>query len=412
MATVETNETFDRGTPEITGTDSTAFGSWIKVETRQVHLAPQEDLEVHYVGFPDIAVVIGRVDDSIVLIRQFRYAMHGWIVEAPAGRVEPTRTRWTPPGANFRKRPVSPATTMTKLGELRVSPAPVQRNDARLSGPGIAPGPVAYDDRRADRGHGSTRGGCPRHGPPATHCGFQDDLGPRPGRTDVAVDCGACMFLSDHDIKQAIDEGEISIEPFDRRLLKRNSYLLRLAPPPPPDRPRVRRRHGHAAHYDLAQGVPDTAESFVVDHDSLVLGCSLEQISVLPVDHRGAVRHLQRGPPRRAPAQHVGDRERRLRPGQPVPLVFEMATIGGMRVRLYAGTPVCHLLFRPTPVADPATRSTANAPDRTGRIRAACWPSSVTSSPRVRPSHTADRGGCRRPGINAGAALYAAETGS
>jgi dCTP deaminase len=175
------------------------------------------------------------------------------------------------------------------------------------------------------------------------------------------------MFLSDHDIETAIADGEISIHPFDRRLLKRNSYLLRLAPDHRRIAPGFVVDTADPEHYPFLQGVDGTADSFVVDAESLVLGCSLEQISVSAsiIGMLSGISNVARlGVLLHSTSEIVNAGFAR---GKPSRLVFEMATIGGMRVRMYSGTPVCHLLFArlqtPTRHAVDSERTGQDGPD-------------------------------------------------
>lgn len=87
------------------------------------------------------------------------------------------------------------------------------------------------------------------------------------------------MVLSDRDIRAAIEEGRILIEPFDPRCLQPASVDIRL------DRQfRVFRSSRHA-YIDLAKGVDDITELVTVDGErfilhpgEFVLGSTLERV--------------------------------------------------------------------------------------------------------------------------------------
>jgi ADP-ribose pyrophosphatase len=107
---------------EILGSKSTRFGQWLGIETRRLRLPSSLELDAHVVLFPDIVVVVGEFGSSVVLVRQFRFPPLDWIVELPAGRVEPGEDP-----ADTARRELSEETGfdcsgVEKLGELRVSP--------------------------------------------------------------------------------------------------------------------------------------------------------------------------------------------------------------------------------------------------------------------------------------------------
>jgi ADP-ribose pyrophosphatase len=130
---------------EITGDDPAPFGSWIKIETRQIHLPADKQMQIQYVDFPDIVVVIGRVtnddEDTVVLIRQFRHAMQGWIVEAPAGRVEPSESPEDTARRELKEETGFACESLKKLGELRVSPHLSNETTHVFLAEGLQPGP-------------------------------------------------------------------------------------------------------------------------------------------------------------------------------------------------------------------------------------------------------------------------------
>jgi dCTP deaminase len=153
--------------------------------------------------------------------------------------------------------------------------------------------------------------------------------------------------LSHKQIKTAIDAGEISIDPFTPELLKRNSYVLRLGG-------QFRRLRSDEV-LDIADGDcmrRNAGEAFeaadvVVDSTSLLLASSFERISLAPdlVGVLSGITNIARlGTLVHATSAFVNAGYGWGHPGR---VVFELATIGGLRVRLYRGLPVCHLaIFR------------------------------------------------------------------
>jgi deoxycytidine triphosphate deaminase len=153
------------------------------------------------------------------------------------------------------------------------------------------------------------------------------------------------VILSDQDILRAVDCGDIAITPFDERLVKRNSYLLRLAGP-------FRRIQGDEIldtadphSFDRCEGVLETGDSVLLTSDALVLAGTQERVGLAPslVGLLSGISNVARlGVQVHATSQLVNAG---FAHGDPSHLVFELSTVGGRRVRLYSGTPVCHLVF-------------------------------------------------------------------
>ncbi|MFF7546459.1 dCTP deaminase [Streptomyces canus] len=175
------------------------------------------------------------------------------------------------------------------------------------------------------------------------------------------------MILSDKGIRTSLGEGALTITPFDDRLVKRNSYLLRLHT--------AFRRIDTDAVLDTAD--PDAlaaaagrlteADSIVLTPDSLVLGCSAERLG-LAADMVGllsGVSDLARlGVQIHCTSQLVNAGFAHSRPSR---VVFELSTVGGRKVLLHAGTPICHLvlftLCSPTTYPHPSGRTGQDGPE-------------------------------------------------
>jgi len=62
-----------------------------------------------YVIHPGAVMVVAELPDGrLVLERQFRYPVQAVMVEFPAGKLDPAKTRWPAPGANCSKKPGTP----------------------------------------------------------------------------------------------------------------------------------------------------------------------------------------------------------------------------------------------------------------------------------------------------------------
>ncbi|MYU47827.1 hypothetical protein GTV15_09810, partial [Streptomyces sp. SID7803] len=175
------------------------------------------------------------------------------------------------------------------------------------------------------------------------------------------------MILSGAEIRQAVRSGEMGITPFDDRLVKRNSYLLRLSGP-------FRRLEGDEVvdtadppeSFRRAEGTVEDGDSVVLTPDTLVLAGTHERVGLAPPSLVGLLSGISNvarlGVQVHATSQLVNAG---FAYGDPSPLVLELCTVGGAAA--YASTggapPVCHLVLARLSV--PATGSVPSA--RTGQ---------------------------------------------
>lgn len=152
-------------------------------------------------------------------------------------------------------------------------------------------------------------------------------------------------MLSHSEILKAIEVGDIVIDPFEPELVKRNSCLLRLG-----DRFRTVASDGiidvgDQTSIDSANGDPFQAQDVVVGSRSLTLASSLERLSVAP-DLVGVLSGIS-NVARLGVLVHVTSAfvNAGFGFGAPSRVTFELATVGGLQVRLRTGIPLCHLAF-------------------------------------------------------------------
>jgi dCTP deaminase len=173
-------------------------------------------------------------------------------------------------------------------------------------------------------------------------------------------------MLGHDEIAEQMEQGRLSIDPFEPELLKRNSYVLRLGG--------SFRRISGDSEVDIADpecaallaGEAFDSPSVVINSGSLVLAASLERIS-LPDDIVGVLSGISNvarlGVLVHATSAFINAGFGKAKPGT---TIFEMATIGGRTVRLYRGLPICHIAFfrldRPVAGFEPSRRTGQSAP--------------------------------------------------
>ncbi len=107
---------------QVVASRKTPFGEWIAVDTRTVRLPGAQEIDVHVVLFPAISLVVAVDGDEVVLVRQFRFPPHTWILEAPAGRVEPGEDPATTALRELHEETGYRCGSLTRLGGLRIAP--------------------------------------------------------------------------------------------------------------------------------------------------------------------------------------------------------------------------------------------------------------------------------------------------
>jgi dCTP deaminase len=151
--------------------------------------------------------------------------------------------------------------------------------------------------------------------------------------------------LSHNEINRAIESGDIVIDPFEPDLVKRNSCLLRVG-----DRFRYIGAKGiidvgDQASIDDATGEAFQATDVVVESGRLLLASSFERLAVAPdlVGVLSGISNVARlGVVIDVTSAFVNAG---FGWGAPSRVTFELTTVGGTRVRLRTGIPICHLAF-------------------------------------------------------------------
>lgn len=175
------------------------------------------------------------------------------------------------------------------------------------------------------------------------------------------------MILSNDEIDNCIHDGRIVIQPFDPRLVKRNSYLLRLA-----SLFRVIDNKQiidicDPTSFDLENCPLIDSKTFVIEPGKFVLGCSLERISI-PRDMIGILSGIS-NVARLGIQIHTTSYLINAGYGleQPSRITFEISTVASMRVKLYYNMPICHLVFikmtGPTSYPIPSARTGQDGPE-------------------------------------------------
>lgn len=108
--------------PTLLYSRSSFAGNFITVKSHVVQIASEQQVDIECVHFPDIALVVSQLGDSVVMTRQFRYPPWIWVLEAPAGRIEHGEAAVTTAIRELREETGYLCESMEKIGELRTSP--------------------------------------------------------------------------------------------------------------------------------------------------------------------------------------------------------------------------------------------------------------------------------------------------
>ena len=107
---------------EILSSSSVAFDEWVGVNTRQLQMPSGLRIERHIITFPDIVVIVAINGSQVVLVRQFRFPPHQWVLEVPAGKVASDEDPQLIAMGKLSKETGFRCGRMKKLGELHISP--------------------------------------------------------------------------------------------------------------------------------------------------------------------------------------------------------------------------------------------------------------------------------------------------
>lgn len=149
------------------------------------------------------------------------------------------------------------------------------------------------------------------------------------------------MILSDRDIKKAIREKKLGIEPFDEGCVQPSSYDLKLES-------QVRMFDNHKAgeidvrkRQDVSRRVKVGKEGFVLHPGEFILGSTVESFRIpanLAAKLEGKSSLARLGLVIHATAGYVD-------PGFEGQLTFEMSNISRLPIRLYGGMKVAQICF-------------------------------------------------------------------
>lgn len=79
-----------RPTGECLGTREIFRGRTVRLDVDRVRLPNGREMDFEMIHHPGAAAVVPVADDgSVLLVRQYRYATGGWLLEVPAGKLDP-----------------------------------------------------------------------------------------------------------------------------------------------------------------------------------------------------------------------------------------------------------------------------------------------------------------------------------
>ncbi len=81
-------------------------GRVLRVTVDRVELPGGATADLEILRHPGAAVVVPLTDQGqVLLVRQYRHAAGGWLLEVPAGKLDPGEAPKAAPGASSRRRP-------------------------------------------------------------------------------------------------------------------------------------------------------------------------------------------------------------------------------------------------------------------------------------------------------------------
>ena len=103
--------------------DSIAHGFQVVVTTEQVQLPNGAEIVLDIVEHPGAAAIVPFVSDrEILLIRQYRHAVGGFLTEVPAGKIDPGESPRETAGRELQEEVGQRAGRLEELGWIWTSP--------------------------------------------------------------------------------------------------------------------------------------------------------------------------------------------------------------------------------------------------------------------------------------------------
>ncbi len=103
--------------------DNIAHGFKVVVTTEQVRLPNGVEIVLDIVEHPGAAAIVPFISDrEVLLIRQYRHATRGFLIEVPAGKIDPGETPDETAGRELQEEVGQRAGRLEKLGWIWTSP--------------------------------------------------------------------------------------------------------------------------------------------------------------------------------------------------------------------------------------------------------------------------------------------------
>ena len=98
-------------------------GRTVEVRSERVALPNGQEVELDVVHHPGAAAVVPLdVDGSLLMVRQYRHAVGGWLLEVPAGKLAPGEDPAACAHRELEEEAGMRAATLRELGSIFVSP--------------------------------------------------------------------------------------------------------------------------------------------------------------------------------------------------------------------------------------------------------------------------------------------------
>lgn len=140
-----TRENDELSTPNLIESRRSFTGDAVSVESKVVQVASNKMVKVDCINFSNIALVIGLLGESVIMTRQFRYPPWLWLIEAPAGRIEPNETATETAIREFREETGYSCESIEEIGQLRASPHLSNETTFVFTASGLRRGPTMHE---------------------------------------------------------------------------------------------------------------------------------------------------------------------------------------------------------------------------------------------------------------------------
>jgi ADP-ribose pyrophosphatase len=97
-------------------------GRTVRLSVDRIRLPNGHEMDFELIHHPGAAAIVAILEEDVLLVRQYRYATGGWLLEVPAGKLEPGEEPEACAGRELEEETGFRAGTLRPLGWIWTTP--------------------------------------------------------------------------------------------------------------------------------------------------------------------------------------------------------------------------------------------------------------------------------------------------